>query len=165
VLPTRTHHGALRLVVFNKPREYVDDLLRAVLDATPEGILGLRCVRSADGRIDDAMVITANERAASIMRRTVETLLDRPILEILPKLRQSSTWAHYLAVVENRAPHRFETSFVVGGQVRWLDVKVVPLGDGLLLSIGDITKFKDACRKLEMKNVDLVRANSKLARK
>src|SRR5262245_12088502 len=71
VLPVRVEDGSLRLVVFNKPREYLDDLLRAVLDASPDGVLGLRCVRSDDGSIEDAMVITANQRAADIIGCTV----------------------------------------------------------------------------------------------
>ena len=89
VLPTRTPNGSIRLVVFNKPREYLDDLLKTVLDASPEGILALRCMRNADGTIEDAMVITANEHAAEILGHSVANLLDRPILQIMPGLRDS----------------------------------------------------------------------------
>jgi hypothetical protein len=42
VLPVRAEDGSLRLVVFNKAREYLDDLLRTVLEASPDGIMGLR---------------------------------------------------------------------------------------------------------------------------
>src|SRR5436853_6757978 len=64
VLPVRAQDGSLRLVVFNKPREYLDDLLRAVLDASPEGILGLRCARNADRQIEDATNMTATARVS-----------------------------------------------------------------------------------------------------
>ena len=162
VLPVRAESGSLRLVVFNKPREYLDDLLRAVLDASPDGVLGLRCVRSAEGRIEDAIVITANQRAADIIGCTVENLLDHPILEVIPKLRGTKTWARCLEVVETRRPQRFELSLGHRGDDMWFDVKAVPLGDGFILSFADITSLKSACRELEAKNLDLAKANTML---
>ena len=110
MLPVCAEDGSLRLVVFNKAREYLDDLLRTVLEASPDGIMGLRCVRAADGRIEDAVVVTANHRAADIVGCSVEGLLDRPILDVIPKLRGSKSWARYLEVVETRQPQQFELS-------------------------------------------------------
>jgi diguanylate cyclase (GGDEF)-like protein len=162
VMPVRTDDGSFRLVVFNKPREYLDDLLRAVLDASPEGILGLRCVRDGSGRIQDAIVITANQRAADIMDCAVDNLLDRPILEVIPKLGRTKAWARYLEVVETRKPQRFEIALHQRGRAMWFDVKAVPLGDGFMVSIADITSWKNACQELELKNNDLAKANAML---
>ena len=162
VLPVRSEGGSVRLVVFNKPREYLDDLLRAVLDASPEGVLGLRTVRSAAGLIEDALVVTANERAADIVGCTVEGLLDRAILEVLPGLRGSKTWARYVEVIETRQQQRFELHD--RAKAKWFDVKAVPLGDGFVLSIAEITELKNACQELETKNLDLARANMMLGK-
>lgn len=107
------------------------------------------------------MVITANQRAADIIGCTVENLLDHPILEVIPKLRGTKTWARYLEVVETRLPQRFELSRHRGAAM-WFDVKVVPLGDGFILSIADITSLKSAYRELEAKNQDLAKANTML---
>ena len=155
VLPTQTSNGSIRLVVFNKPREYLDDLLKTVLDASPEGILALRCMRNADGTIEDAMVITANEHAAEALGHSVAHLLDRPILQIMPGLRDSSTWARYLEVVQTRCPQRFELSRIHRGENRWFDVKAAPLGDGFMVSFADVTPLKVACEELEDKNARL----------
>jgi diguanylate cyclase (GGDEF)-like protein/PAS domain S-box-containing protein len=152
VLPARASDGSMRLVVFNKPREYLDDLLKAVLDASPEGILALRCMREADGTIADAMVITVNEHAAEILAHSVVDLLDRPILKIMPGLQGSKTWSRYLEVVTTRRPQRFELSRRHRGESRWFDVKVTPLGDGFMVSIADVTILKATCRELEEKN-------------
>ena len=155
VLPTRTPNGSTRLVVFNKPREYLDDLLKTVLDASPEGILALRCMRHADGTIEDAMVITANELAAEILGHSVANLLDRPILQIMPSLRDSRPWSRYLEVVETRRPQHFELSHAHGGVNRWFNVKAAPLGDGFMVSIADVTTLKVTCQELEEKNAKL----------
>jgi diguanylate cyclase (GGDEF)-like protein len=161
VLPTRAPNGSIRLVVFNKPREYLDDLLKTVLDASPGGILALRCMRNADGTIEDAMVITANERAATILGHSVAHLLDRPILQIIPSLRGSRTWSRYLDVVETRRPQRFELPIVHGGKNRWFDVNAAPLGDGFMVSFADVTNLKATCQELERKNARLAQEISR----
>ena len=155
VMPTRTDDGSLRLVVFNKPREYLDDLLKTVLDASPDGVLALRCMRNAEGRIEDAMVITANELAAGMLGHSAADLLDKPILQLVPKLRGTTTWRRYVEVVETRQPLRFEVSRGHQGEKKFFDVKAIPLGDGFMVSIADVTKLKVACRELGAKNAKL----------
>jgi diguanylate cyclase (GGDEF)-like protein/PAS domain S-box-containing protein len=162
VLPVIAEDGSLRLVVFNKAREYLDDLLRAVLEASPEGIIGLRCVRTSNGEIEDAVVVTANLRAADIIGCSIEELVDRRILEVVPKLGGTRTWARYVEVVETRQPQQFELSVDRGGQAIWFDVKAVPLGDGFMVSVADITSLKNAYSELEATNADLARANATL---
>jgi diguanylate cyclase (GGDEF)-like protein/PAS domain S-box-containing protein len=164
VLPVCAEDGSLRLVVFNKAREYLDDLLRTVLEASPDGIMGLRCVRAADGRIEDAVVVTANHRAADIVGCSVEGLLDRPILDVIPKLRGSKSWARYLEVVETRQPQQFELSLGRRGHAACFSVKAVPLGDGFMVSVADITDLKNTHRELAARNADLARANAMLER-
>ena len=162
MLPVSIEDGSLRLVVFNKPREYLDDLLRAVLEASPDGIMGLRCVRAPDGGIEDAVVVTASLRAADIVGCSIEKLLDRRILDVIPKLAGTNTWARYVEVVETRQPQQFELSFRRGGHTIWFDVKAVPLGDGFMVSMADITNLKNAYSELEARNADLARANAML---
>lgn len=164
VLPVSAADGSLRLVVFNKPREYLDDLLRAVLEASPDGIMGLRCVRASDGQIEDAVVVTANHRAADIIGCSVQELLDRRILDVIPKLRGTKTWARYLQVVETRQPQKFELSLSRGEHAVWFDVKAVPLGDGFMVSVANITSLKNAYSELETRNAELARANAMLER-
>jgi hypothetical protein len=51
VLPTITEDGRTRLVVFNAPREFKAELLNAILDSSPDGIMALRWVRDDLGGI------------------------------------------------------------------------------------------------------------------
>ena len=157
VLPVRADDGSIRLVVFNKPREYKDDLLSAVLGASPDGIMGLRCVRRADGRISDAIVITANQRAVEIVGCSIEAILDRPLLELVPQLRGTTTWARYRKVVETRRAQQFELPDRRSGRATWFNINAVPLGDGFMVTISDITRLKQAYRELETKHADLAR--------
>ena len=133
------------------------------MGASPEGILGLRCVRNENGDIEDAIVITANEQAADILGCSVANLVERPLLEVAPRLRNSNLWARCCEVVTNRQPSRLELSRAQNDSTQWFDVKAMPLGDGLVLSIADITRLKEACRELEDKNRVLLKTNVQLA--
>jgi diguanylate cyclase (GGDEF)-like protein/PAS domain S-box-containing protein len=157
VLPVRADDESIRLVVFNKPREYKDDLLSAVLGASPDGIMGLRCVRGADGRIEDAIVITANQRAAEIVGCSIEAMLDRQLLEVVPQLRGTTTWARYRKVVETRRAQQFELPDRRSGRATWFNINAVPLGDGFMVTISDITRLKEAYGELEARHADLAR--------
>jgi hypothetical protein len=61
-------------------------------------------------------------------------------------------------------PQQFELSLRVGGEARWFDIKAVPLGDGFMVSVADITNLKNVCRELGAKNLDLANANVMLER-
>ena len=106
VLPVRAQDGSLRLVVFNKPREYLDDLMRAVLDASPEGVLGLRCIRNSDGEVENAMVVTVNQRAADIIGCTVADLMDHSILDVIPSSATPQAGHAILRLSGTRQPQR-----------------------------------------------------------
>jgi diguanylate cyclase (GGDEF)-like protein len=164
VLPVSVGAGPLRLVVFNKPREYKQDLLTAVLEASPEGIMGLRCVRTEHGQIVDALVLTANQRMAEIIGYCVADLIDRPLLETIPALRDTKIWEHCVEVVESRRPQRFEFSFKRRDATLCFNVRIVPLGDGVTVSVSEITNLKDSHRELAGRNVELARANGLLRR-
>jgi diguanylate cyclase (GGDEF)-like protein len=163
-LPVEADDGSMRLVVFNKPREYNEDLLKTVLEASPDGIMGLRSVRSADGRVEDTLVLTANRRIADIIGCSVEKLLGRGLLEAVPDLKGSPTWARCVEVVETNQPQHFELSYARGGSTAWFNVSAVPLGDGLIISASEITALKNSHHELTSRNGELARANGLLRR-
>ncbi len=164
VLPLKAVDGSLRLLGYNAAREFKDDLLGAVLEAAPQGIVGLRAVRDAGGGLVDAIVVTANQRAAEILGWSVDELLDRALLALFPGLKGSPTWRRYVDVVERRRPQQFELHYSRGREVSWFNVNAIPLGDGFMVSLSDITGLKNAYRQLEARHAELAHANAMLER-
>ena len=130
---------------------------------TPEGVSVYGCRSAWPHRGRHGHHHRQRARSEDIIRCKVENLLDQPILNVVPKLRGTETWARYLEVVETRQPQRFELSLNHHGHAKWFDIKAVALGDGFMLSIGDITSLKNAYRELEEKNLDLAKANTMLS--
>jgi diguanylate cyclase (GGDEF)-like protein len=139
------------------------EVLRAVLDASCDGILGLRAVRDGSGAVRDAVVLTANGRAAAFIGHRLERLIDGHILELMPSLEPSGAWTRCVGVIERRVTERFEMQCDLDGMDTWFQATAVPLGDGFMLSLSDVTALKYALFDMEVTKEEAERAREELA--
>ena len=82
-------------------------VLASVLDASPDGVMAFRAVRSADGTIEDFEWLLANARSGDIVGRDPETLIGRKMLDEFPGNAEAGLFDAYARVVETG--ERFET--------------------------------------------------------
>jgi diguanylate cyclase (GGDEF)-like protein len=155
VLPTVTHDGRRFVVAFSRPLQFREDLLNAVLESSPSGIVALRAIRDAAGQIEQAVVVTANRRAAELSGRPETDLLDTDGRESLTFLSDLSVWRRCLCAIDLQRADTLETSFTHDGTTTWLRVAIAPLGDGLLLTLTDITDLTVANQTLQMRAATL----------
>uniref|UniRef100_A0A9E7ZYF8 diguanylate cyclase n=1 Tax=Bosea sp. NBC_00436 TaxID=2969620 RepID=A0A9E7ZYF8_9HYPH len=155
VLPTVTRDGRRFIIAFSRPLQFREDLLNAVLESSPSGIVALRFIRDAAGRIEQAVVVTANRRAAELSGRPEIDLLDTDGRETLPFLSDTSIWRRCLYAIDLQRPDTLEASFTFDGVTTWLRVAIAPLGDGLLLTLTDITDLTVANQTLQMRAATL----------
>jgi diguanylate cyclase (GGDEF)-like protein len=155
LLPTVARGGRNVLVVFSRPLQFREDLLNAVLENSPSGIVALRALRNDDGGIERTIIVTANQQAAELTGQPDACLLDCDAREALPFLADATIWQRCLAAMEQQRADRFETSFALEGRTRWLRLAVAPLGDGLLLTLADITDLTVANQTLQLRAATL----------
>ena len=91
-------------------------------------------------------------------------MLDRPLLEVAPEFRAGGIWDRLVEVVTTRRAQQFELPDRRRRITTYYNMNVVPLGDGFMVSMSDITRLKDAYRELETKHADLARVNDMLER-
>ncbi len=155
VLPTVTHDGRRFVIAFSRPLQFREDLLNAVLESSPCGIVALRAIRDGAGQIEQAVVVTANRRAAELSGRPETDLLDTDGRESLTFLSDPSVWRRCLCAIELQRADTLETSFTHDDATTWLRVAIAPLGDGLLLTLTDITDLTVANQTLQMRAATL----------
>ena len=155
MLPTTCADGQRRLIVFSKPLQFHEELLTTVLDTSPAGIVALRALRDEDGNIDRTVIITANRRAAAMAGLAGDALVDREGRQALPFLADETIWRRCLYVMELRRNDMFEASYTVDGRDLWLQVALAPLGDGLVMTLTDITELKLANLTLQSRAATL----------
>lgn len=162
VMPCRMEDGGVALVALLHPIEYLEDMIRAVLEVAPSGILRARCVRDGAGEIVDAVCLIANGLAATLLDRPLTELLPARLLTLFPEFRENGTFERCMKVAVTREPCHFEIEHTQGGHRVWLSVAAVPLADGFTLSLADITALKFINEELERARNELIDANDHL---
>ena len=155
VLPTLTRDGRRFIIAFSRPLQFREDLLKAVLESSPSGIVALRAIRDAAGRIEQTVVVSANRRAAELSGHPETDLLDTDGRESLCFLSDPSIWSRCLYAIDLQRADSLETSYTRDGATTWLKVAIAPIGDGLLLTLTDITDLTVANQTLRMRAATL----------
>lgn len=155
ILPTTAANGERFLVVFSRPLQFREELLTTVLDTSPSGIVALRALRDDDGNIERTLIITANRRASAMAGRPEESLLDCDARTALPFLADAAIWRRCLYAIELRRADMVETSFSQGGRTHWLQIAIAPLGDGLVMTMTDVTDLMVANQTLQCRAATL----------
>lgn len=153
--PCRTPEGHDCVVTFIRPGGTREDLLSALLEASRDGIMSLRAVRDDAGHIVDATILTANQQATAYSGHTSERLIDGSFLALFPGLVARGVWDGCVDVVQTRRTQRFEVNISHRRLDTWLRVTAVPLDDGFLLSLSDVTDLKYALIEAECSREEL----------
>lgn len=155
ILPCRAPCGADRIATFVKPRCSREDLLTAVLEASQDGIMSVRAVRDPQGRIVDAVIVTANQQASEYSGHPVWRLVHGSFKALFPGLVARRVWERCLRVIDERATERFEINISHRRLDTWLRVTIVPLDDGFVISFCDVTDLKYALIEAECSREEL----------
>lgn len=123
--------------------ERIDHLrveLKNVLDASPNGVMTLRSIRDADGRIIDFEWTTANAMVIEMMGQG--ELVGKRMVETLPEKRQHGNFAEYVNVVESGVDLKREVMREFKGAETWFRKHALRTDDGFLVTFSDITDEK-----------------------
>jgi len=155
LLPTIDHAGRPRIVAFSRPMQFREDLLAAVLETSPSGIVVLRALRNEARAVEQAVIVTSNRRAAELIGSPDAELLDTDGRSTLPFLADPAIWRRCRHAIDLRRSDTIETSLPRNGGTTWLRIAVAPLGDGLLLTLTDITDLTIANQTLQLRAATL----------
>ncbi len=110
--------------------------MRSMLDAMLEGcqIIGF-----------DWTYRYLNDAAARHGRRPMEQLIGRSFVETWPGIERTELYARIRRCMEEREPHRMENEFrYPDGVVRWFDLSILPVPEGVFILSIDITGRREA---------------------
>lgn len=149
-LPMKDDAHRHMFVALCMPREYKDDFLRGLMDASPEAMVAAIPVRDSHGEAVDATVVYANRRAAELSGHAgVEVMIGTSMMCLFGDVASAGGWDRNLTVMRSGKAAKFEFHHRSQTDSRWLRVSSIPTKDGVLASFSDITEQKRAQLELE----------------
>jgi diguanylate cyclase (GGDEF)-like protein len=125
-------------------------LAPVMFHAAPDGIMAARALRDERGEVVDALIINANGKAAEYVGLPVKELIGASLLKVLPSLRGGTGWPQCLRVMRELIPERFRMRCGLHGLDTWFQATVVPIPDGFMMTLSDVTYFQYALFELEV---------------
>lgn len=118
-------------------------LLDAVLNSSVDGIMAFAAERDAQGNLLQFRCILGNDRAAQLRRRPLASLQGALLHDMLVDTEHYRLNDEFERVIRTGALFEAEREVrepVIG--LRWYRMVAVPLGDGVMITIADITDRK-----------------------
>ena len=118
---------------------------RAAMDASLDALFILGAVRDDASHIIDFTLLDANRRAEELCDLAHEEYAGRRLLGLARAAQRLAPVSVLASVVTAGAPiERERESVDADGRVRWIQEQIVPLGDGVTVTVRDVTARKEA---------------------
>jgi diguanylate cyclase (GGDEF)-like protein len=120
-----------------------ENRFRIACESGIDAFLILESVRSGQGTIVDFLVSYVNRNAEKLLGRPRSQLLNQSLGSALPMLLNSGWFDRYKKVVDSGRPSDAEqTVDVPNVAANWVHQHIVPLGDGVAVTLTDISERK-----------------------
>jgi signal transduction histidine kinase len=140
------------------------DRFRSALDALEDPLAIWSVVRGADGRVVNFRYDYLNPACAWLIERPGADVIVRLATDVLPFLASHRLMTLYVGAAEQGRSETFEARWDVGTtRDRWYEVRLSPLGDGMISIARDVTIRHEAMKELkraEAARLEVVRKNT-----
>ncbi|MBB6611612.1 PAS domain-containing protein [Pontibacter sp. Tf4] len=148
------------------------NVVQGVLNSSLNSIMAFRSVRDDKRAIVDFNWTLLNKRAEALIERSQADLLGKSVLDTIPFLKKSGLFRKLAQVAEDGKSLHIEQQLEVNGGKIWYEIAAVKMGDGVTLTMGDVTgkknsedKVQIAYEELKAAEEDLIRLNNELEKR
>ena len=125
-----------------------DSNFQAILQGSLDGMYHLVPVPDGDGEVQTYRFADVNTRAAELMDTSVEELIGRTLDDFLPVERVRTLLQRYELVLNSGRALEFEEEITLHSQPAWSRQQIIPLPEGVLVQVRDISDSQRAQQAL-----------------
>lgn len=138
------------------------ELIRSVLDGSPNAVIAFDAIRDQDGTLIDLRYVLQNEVNRQRVGRSDEQLLGQTMRTFFPDVVELGLLEGYRRVIDTGEPWHWEGAFAYPNRSGWFGYTAVKRGDGMVLTVQDKTLEHDARQRIEAANRALMKSNENL---
>lgn len=150
----------------------LSNVVQGVLNSSLNSIMAFRAVRDEDHKITDFVWSLMNRKGEELIGKSNDRLVNKSVLIDLPFLKKSGLFKMYVGVVESGSPLHIEQQLEVNHHKAWYEIAAVKMGDGVTITMADITEKKTieekvllAYEEIKKAEEDLIRLNNELEKR
>ncbi|MDX5418905.1 MAG: PAS domain-containing protein [Hymenobacteraceae bacterium] len=147
----------------------LSSVVNGVLNSSLNSIMAFRTVRDENNQIKDFNWTLLNKKTEEMLGESSANLINSSVLSSLPILRKSGLFKKFVAVVESDKALHAEHKLEINGNRAWYEIVAVKMGEGLTVTMADITDKKNsedqilqAFEDLKVAEENLVKLNNGL---
>ncbi|MBD1396365.1 PAS domain-containing protein [Pontibacter sp. JH31] len=147
----------------------LSSVVNGVLNSSLSSIMAFKAVRDENMQIKDFNWTLLNKQAESMLGKSSANLTTTSVLSTLPILYKSGLFKKFVAVVESDKSLHAEHYLELNGSKAWYEIVAVKMGDGLTVTMADITDKKNsedrvlqAFEDLKIAEENLLKLNNEL---
>jgi two-component system, chemotaxis family, CheB/CheR fusion protein len=173
ILPYLKHDGNKDGVVVSfvdvTTSKTLSNVVQGVLNSSLNSIMAFRAVRNEDEEITDFAWTMLNSKTESMIGQSQAELLNSSVLQAMPFLKKSGLFRKFIKVMESDQAIHMEQQLEVKGEKAWFEIGAVKMGDGITVTMANITEKKTsedkvlmAYEELKVAEENLIKLNNEL---
>ncbi|WP_162053361.1 chemotaxis protein CheB [Pontibacter pamirensis] len=150
----------------------LSNVVQGVLNSSLNNIMVFRAVRDEQQKVTSFSWSLLNRKAEELFGKSNARLVNNNVLVDLPFLKKNGLFKKFVSVVETGQPLHIEQQLEVNNRKAWYEIAAVKMGDGVTITMADITVKKTTEEKVllayeEIKKTeeDLIRLNNELEKR
>lgn len=176
IIPYLKHNGNKDGVVISfvevTTLKTLSNVVQGVLNSSLSSIMAFSANRDDRDAIEDFSWSLLNRKAEGLLGASHAELLHSSVLATMPFLKKNGLFKKFVNVVETGLPLHMEQPLEINGQKAWYEIAAVKMGDGLTVTMADVTAKKNSEEKvmqayedLKKAEEDLIKLNSELEKR
>lgn len=126
-------------------------------------VIHFKSIRDKNGTITDFEILFVNEKINPITGDIPEKIINKKISEVYPDIFSDNVLEHLVKVVEEGNTQQYQVPYYNNNFEQWFRVTAIKLGDGVTVTLREITEEKKTSDRLTQLNEELVIQNSILS--
>ncbi|PTX18100.1 two-component system CheB/CheR fusion protein [Pontibacter mucosus] len=150
----------------------LSNVVQGVLNSSFNSIMAFKAMRDENQQVKDFAWTLLNRKTESVIGQSQGELLGTSVLSVMPFLRKSGLFRKFVEVVENGKSVHVEQQLEINDQKTWYEIAAVKMGDGVTVTMADITEKKNsedkvlmAYEELKVAEENLIKLNNELEKR